>query len=320
MQKRIFTTILLFLTLLSVGCSKKKEEYISRTDYKLNTIVYVALYDKQEEGLLDVCMNLCSRYEQTFSRTSPASELYKLNESRDLEVSDELLELISLGVELGERTDGLFDITIAPVAELWDFSGEEPSVPTQTELDEALSSVDYRNIQIDGNHVTLENDASIDLGALAKGYIADRLKEYLLSEGVTSAIINLGGNTLCIGNKPTDEAFQIAIKKPFADQNEMLEIASVTDQSLVTSGIYERGFEKDGIWYHHILNPATGYPNDTDLTSVSIQSDLSVDGDALSTICMSLGSKKAQEFLQNYPGVKAWFVLKDESVIYVDNN
>ena len=318
MRKRIFTTILLFLTILCVGCGRKKEEYISRTDYKLNTIVYVALYDRQEERLLDVCMNLCSRYEQTFSRTSPTSELYKLNESKDMEVSDELLDLIALGVELGEKTDGLFDITIAPVAELWNFSGETPSVPVQAELDEALSSVDYRNIRIDGNHVTLENNASIDLGALAKGYIADRLKEYLLSEGVTSAIINLGGNTLCIGSKPTNEAFQIAIKKPFSDQNEVLEIASVTDQSLVTSGIYERGFEENGIWYHHILDPADGYPNDTDLISASIQSDLSVDGDALSTICMSLGSEKAQEFLLNYPGVKAWLVLRDESVICVE--
>ena len=166
--------------------------------------------------------------------------------------------------------------------------------------------------------MTLPAGMEIDLGGIAKGYIADRLKEYLLSEGVTSAIINLGGNTLCIGSKPTNEAFQIAIKKPFSDQNEVLEIASITDQSLVTSGIYERGFEENGIWYHHILDPTDGYPNDTDLISASIQSDLSVDGDALSTICMSLGSEKAQEFLLNYPGVKAWLVLRDESVICVE--
>ena len=311
--------ILLFLTLLCTGCGRKKEEYLSKTDYKLNTIVYIALYDKQEEGLLDVCMNLCSRYEQTFSRTLPTSELYRLNESKDMEVSDELLELITLGIELGKKTDGLFDITIAPVAELWNFSAEEPCIPTQTDLDKALSSVDYRNIRIDGNRVTLENNASIDLGALAKGYIADRLKEYLISEGVTSAIINLGGNTLCIGNKPNNQAFQIAIKKPFSDQNEILEVTSVTDQSLVTSGIYERGFEEKDVWYHHILDPSNGYPNDTDLSSVTVQSDLSVDGDALSTICMSLGSEKARAFLQNYPDVTAWFVLKDESVVRITN-
>lgn len=308
---------LLLLTMLCFTGCQKKEEYISRTDYKLNTVVYVALYDKQEEGILDVCMNLCSLYEQTFSRTSPTSELYKLNKTKEMDVSDELLELIALGVDLGEKTDGLFDITIAPIAALWDFSGEEPSVPTQEELDEALCSVDYHNIRIEGNHITLENDASIDLGALAKGYIADRLKDYLISEGVSSAIINLGGNTLCVGSKPGKESFQIAIKKPFTDQNEVLEVISINDQSLVTSGIYERGFEEDGIWYHHILDPSTGYPNDTDLVSVSIQSDLSVEGDALSTICMSLGSEKAQEFLKEYPGIHAWFVLKDDTVIHM---
>lgn len=309
--------ILLFLTILCVGCGQKKEEYISRTDYKLNTVVYVAIYDRQKEGLLDACMNLCSRYEQIFSRTSPSSELYRLNESKDMEVSDELLKLIELGIECAEQTDGIFDITIAPLAELWNFSGEDPSVPKQQDIDTALASVDYRCIEVNGNHVTLHNGASIDLGALAKGYIADRLKDYLVSEGVRSAIINLGGNTLCIGAKPDGSAFQIGIRKPFGEQNEILETVSCADQSLVTSGIYERGFEEDGVWYHHILDPDTGYPADTDLAGVTIQSGLSVQGDALSTICMSLGSEKAQEFLKKYPNVKAWLVREDGTVIHV---
>lgn len=309
--------ILLFLTILCVGCGQKKEEYISRTDYKLNTVVYVAIYDRQKEGLLDTCMNLCSQYEQIFSRTSPSSELYRLNESKDMEVSDELLELIELGIECAEQTDGIFDITIAPLAELWNFSGEDPSVPKQQDIDTALASVDYRCIEVNGNHVTLHNGASIDLGALAKGYIADRLKDYLVSEGVRSAIINLGGNTLCIGAKPDGSAFQIGIRKPFGEQNEILETVSCADQSLVTSGIYERGFEEDGVWYHHILDPDTGYPADTDLAGVTIQSGLSVQGDALSTICMSLGSEKAQEFLKKYPNVKAWLVREDGTVIHV---
>lgn len=309
--------ILLFLTILCVGCGQKKEEYISRTNYKLNTVVYVAIYDRQKEGLLDACMNLCSRYEQIFSRTSPSSELYRLNESKDMEVSDELLKLIELGIECAEQTDGIFDITIAPLAELWNFSGEDPSVPKQQDIDTALASVDYRCIEVNGNHVTLHNGASIDLGALAKGYIADRLKDYLVSEGVRSAIINLGGNTLCIGAKPDGSAFQIGIRKPFGEQNEILETVSCADQSLVTSGIYERGFEEDGVWYHHILDPDTGYPADTDLAGVTIQSGLSVQGDALSTICMSLGSEKAQEFLKKYPNVKAWLVREDGTVIHV---
>lgn len=317
MKRIIYGTIFLLAAVFLVGCSGNKQEYISRTEFKLNTVVTVALYDKQEETLLDGCMELCDRYERIFSRTLPESELYRLNEEKELEVSDELLSLISLGISYGEKTGGLFDITVAPLAELWNFTGEEPSVPSQEELDAALASVDYQNIVINGNHVSLLNGASIDLGALAKGYIADRIKEYLLSEGVESAIINLGGNVLCVGEKTDGTAFQVAIQKPFADRNEALEAVSVTNQSVVTSGIYERGFEENGVWYHHILNPFTGYPNTTDLTGVTIQSDLSVDGDALSTICMSLGSEKAAEFLEQYPEIKAWLILADDTVIRI---
>lgn len=318
MKKIKYLCIPLILTVFFSGCGQKKQEYIQKTDFKLNTVVQVSIYDKQNEGYLDTCMNLCDRYERIFSRTLPESELYQLNKSKEMEVSDELLELIRLGVDYGERTGGRFDITIAPLSDLWNFSGEEHHVPEAADLAQALAAVDYRNIHMDGNLVTLENGASIDLGALAKGYIADRLKEYLISEGVKSAIINLGGNVLCVGAKPDGEAFQVAIQKPFADRTEAITVAPVTDQSVVTSGIYERGFEEDGVWYHHILDPDTGYPNDTDLSSVTIQSDRSVDGDALSTICMALGSEETQEFLQQYPDIHAWLVTKEGEVLTVN--
>lgn len=320
MKMKKYIRILLVLILFCTGCGQQKPEYISITDYKLNTVVYVALYAPQKEELLDTCMELCGQYERIFSRTLPESELYQLNEKKEMDVSDDLLTLIRMGVEYGEMTDGLFDITVAPLAALWDFTGEAPKVPSQEAVSKALQTVNYRNIRIDGSHVVLQNNASIDLGALAKGYIADRLKEYLVSEGVTSAIINLGGNVLCIGEKPDHSAFEIAIQKPFAERNEALESTSVIDQTVVSSGIYERGFEEDGVWYHHILNPFTGYPNTTDLTGVTVQCSRSVDGDALSTISMSLGSEKAEEFLKQYPDVKAWLVLENGDVIRVNHN
>lgn len=311
MKKFLKFIILLLFVLLFTGCRQKKPEYISKTDFKLNTVVTVSLYDRQEQQLLDNCMALCDRYEKIFSRTMESSELYQLNKTKSMEVSDELLQLISLGISCGEQTEGLFDITIAPLSTLWDFSGEEHLVPSREDLDEALESVDYRNVLLEGNHVTLLNDASIDLGALAKGYIADRMKDYLLSEGVQSALINLGGNILCIGQKPDGSAFQVGIQKPFAHRNETAGAVSVTDRSLVSSGIYERGFEADGVWYHHILDPATGYPVSSDLTGVTILSDRSVQGDMLSTICLSLGKQKAREFLKQFPGTQAWLI--DES-------
>ena len=315
MKRTKYIFILLFLSVFFAGCSRKKQEYISITDFKLNTVVYVALYEPQKEYLLDECMKLCDRYERIFSRTLPESELYRLNETKEMDVSDELLELIQRGIDYGEKTDGIFDITIAPLAALWNFTGDEHQVPAQEALDKALQTVDYQNVVVDGSHVTLKNHASIDLGALAKGYIADRMKEYLISEGVESAIINLGGNVLCIGRKPDGAAFQVAIQRPFSDRSDVLETTEVIDQTVVSSGIYERGFEADGIWYHHILNPFTGQPNTTDLTGVTIQCDRSVDGDALSTISMSLGSGRAEKFLSRYPGVQAWLVQKNGEVI-----
>lgn len=315
MNRTKYIGIFLLLIVFCTGCGRNRQEYLSATDFKLNTVVNVALYEPQREELLKECMELCDKYERIFSRTLPESELYRLNESKNMDVSDELLELIQMGIDYGEKTDGLFDITIAPVAALWDFTGENPHVPEQAELDTALSSVDYRNILVDGNHVILENNASIDLGALAKGYIADRLKEYLLSENVKSAIINLGGNVLCIGHKTDGTDFQVAIRRPFAEQNEVIDVTSVNDQTVVSSGIYERGFEENGVWYHHILNPFTGYPNTTDLTGVTIQTDRSVDGDALSTICMALGSERAEQFLKQYPNIRAWLILDDGTMI-----
>lgn len=319
MKRTKYSFIFLLLIIFCTGCGRNRPEYISATDFQLNTVVNVALYEPQNKELLDACVDLCSRYELIFSRTLPESELYRLNESKEMDVSDELLELIRTGIDYGERTDGVFDITIAPVSALWDFSGDDPHVPAQEELKNALQTVGYKNIVISGNHVTLNNGASIDLGALAKGYIADRLKEYLLSEGVKSAIINLGGNVLCIGHKPDGTDFQVAIQKPFAERNETIDATSVDDQTVVSSGIYERGFEEDGIWYHHILNPFTGYPNTTNLTGVTIQTDRSVDADALSTICMSLGSEHAEEFLKQYPGIRAWLILEDGTLIKIEN-
>lgn len=317
MKKTKYFCIFLLLSIFFTGCGQNRQEYISATDFKLNTVVNVALYEPQKEELLKNCMDLCDKYERIFSRTLPESELYRLNDSKDMDVSGELLTLIQTGIEYGEKTNGLFDITIAPVAALWDFSGEDPHVPDQEELDTALLSVDYRNILVNGNHVTLQNNASIDLGALAKGYIADRLKEYLLSESVESAIINLGGNVLCIGHKTDGTSFRVAIQRPFAERNEMIDTTSVDDQTVVSSGIYERGFEENGVWYHHILDPFTGYPNTTDLTGVTIQTDQSADGDALSTICMSLGSKRAEQFLKQYPDVRAWLILEDGDMIKI---
>ena len=321
------------------GCSAKTENVkntdagsqdpISATAIKLNTAVTVTIYDSQDRELLTECMNLCDKYEKIFSRTADDSELYQLNH-RELtpvkgtedtyQVSDSLAELIQKGLYYSDLSDGAFDIAIEPLTSLWDFTAEDPQIPEDSLIQTALSKCDYHNVSVggkDNNEITLKtDDTAIELGAIAKGYIADRLKEYLISQDVKSAIINLGGNVLCIGGKPDDSSFKIGIQKPFADRSETIAVMDIKDKSVVSSGVYERCFEQDGTLYHHLLNPKTGYSYDNGLIAVTIISDQSVDGDALSTTCFALGLEDGLKLAESLDDVQAFFVTSDYEIHY----
>lgn len=309
------------------GCNSKAADPISTTDFKLNTVIKVTIYDSQDTSLLDESMAICDKYEKIFSRTLADSELYKLNhrllpaleEAPDTYlVSEPLAELISEGLHYSELSRGAFDIAIEPLTSLWDFTAENPSVPDDSKILEAVSRCNYKNVSVNQQNITLRTeDTTLELGAVAKGYIADKIKEYLISQNVKSAIINLGGNVLCIGSKPDGTPFKIGIQKPFADRNETIATMDITDKSVVSSGIYERCFEENGTLYHHILNPQTGYPYDNDLVAVTIISDKSVDGDALSTTCFALGLENGLDFAEAQ-NVQAFFVTKDYEVHYTE--
>ena len=334
----MFTASLILCPAVLSGCSAqlgnaentdaKSQEPISATEIKLNTAVTVTIYDSQDRDLLTECMNLCDKYEKIFSRTASDSELYQLNH-RELapvdgtedtyQVSDSLAELVSEGLNYSEMSEGAFDIAIEPLTSLWDFTAEDPQVPEDSLIQAALSKCDYHNISVDKdkNEITLKtDDTAIELGAIAKGYIADRLKDYLVSQNVKSAIINLGGNVLCIGEKPDNSAFKIGIQKPFADRSETIAVMDIRDKSVVSSGIYERCFEQDGTLYHHLLNPKTGYPYDNGLIAVTIISDQSVDGDALSTTCFALGLENGMKLAESLDDVQAFFVTSDYKIHY----
>lgn len=300
------------------GCTSPLDnESLSMTGMYFDTVVTVEVWGADRE-VLDHCEELCGYYEQLFSRTIEDSEVSKINNSggQPVTVSDETAELIRLGLEYGDISDGYFDITIASASELWDFTdNEEKTLPDPGELTEAVTHIDYHNVRVDGNTVTLSDpDTKIDLGGIAKGYIADQLKKYLEEEGVEHALINLGGNMLAVGSKYDGSPFRIGLQKPFEPDGTPIVVLEVNDQSVVTSGNYERYFEKDGTIYHHILDPDTGYPIQNDLYQVSIISDRSVDGDALSTTCYALGLEKGMELIQSLDGVEAVFVTSDYEI------
>ena len=318
-MKKTRKSLMLFLfPLLLSGCSLKTQEPISKTGIYFDTVIQIDIYDSNDTKLLNKCFEYCESFEQTISRTIETSEIYKINHSKGnpVEVSDVTLELLQKGIEYGDLTNGKFDITIAPLMELWDFKNNSGDVPSHDDILEALSHVNYKNIVIDGNKVSLSDpDAAIDLGGIAKGYMADYLKEYLISEGIENALINLGGNILTVGSKPDGTPYYLGIQKPFDKQGTTITSVKVTDSSVVSSGVYERYFEVDNTLYHHILDTTTGYPCDNNLLGVTILSEKSVDGDALSTSCFVLGLDAGHKLIKTLDGVEAIFITENYKLI-----
>ncbi|MBQ8185198.1 MAG: FAD:protein FMN transferase [Lachnospiraceae bacterium] len=322
--------LLLFMgSVLLTGCQPKVAQPITRTELHLNTVVTVTIYDSADEALLDEAMALCEYYEAIFSRTLETAELARLNAAakdpantgQALPVSEDLAALIEQGLFYSELSGGAFDITLEPVSSLWDFSSAgEKTAPDPAAIEASLPLVDHRQVALetDPDSIIIFQQAGmgLDVGAIAKGYIADRMKEHLISRGVTSATINLGGNLLCIGEKTGDQPFKIGIQKPFADHSETIAYMEIRDASVVTSGIYERCFEDEGQFYHHLLNPQTGYPYFNDLISVTIVSPDSVDGDALSTACFALGLEEGMKLLDDLDGIYGVFITRDYGIYY----
>ncbi|MBR0149489.1 MAG: FAD:protein FMN transferase [Lachnospiraceae bacterium] len=266
--------------------------------------------------------------------------------------SPETMEVMDKALEYCELSEGRFDVTIGAVSSLWDFHEDgDHTLPDKKKLSEALETVDYHNIMINcqsdtgtdtdtdigtnasdtgtdkKKYIDTDTDSSciitlndpgshIDLGAIAKGYCADKITSLLKEKDVTSAMINLGGNICVIGSKPDGSPFTIGIEKPYSNRQDISARTDISNGTIVTCGIYERFFEKDGIKYHHILDPDTGYPVDTDLLSVSVRSGPghSADCDALSTVCLLLGYEKASELIEKKDGFDALFILKDNSI------
>lgn len=236
----------------------------------------------------------------------------------EISVSDKLSDILDRGLYYSKLSKGNFDITIEPVSSLWDFSSGEGKVPEKEKIKEALEYVDYRNVEIHGNTLILQMlGIGIDLGGIAKGYIADLLKEYLSQNGVTGGIIDLGGNILCIGKKNEKENFRIGVRQPFADRSETVAVVGICDKSVVSSGVYERYIQaEDGKTYHHILNPQTGYSYENELIGVTIISEKSVDGDGISTSAFALGLKRGMELINSMEETEAVFITEDETLHY----
>ena len=351
-QNPLFMFGLIFLISATMtGCSRNSSKVpVSRTGFAFDTVVTITIYDASKIEVLDHCLALCGDYEALFSPTQEGSEIWNINHAggKATAVSYDTASLIQSALYYCDQSHGMLDLTLRPITEEWDISGQMEQaaeltdrkyyIPSKQTLSELLEHVNYRNVIItdaDGNtvgyqdtlsdhdsyFVTLEDaQSAIDLGFIAKGYIADRLKAYLLSEGIENGIISLGGNILLIGTKPDSSPFNVGIQKPFGAANEVLTTIRQSNISIVTSGCYERYFttgesQKDRTIYHHIFDTTTGCPVQNELLSVTILSRSSMEGDALSTYCYLLGLKKGLEYIHSLENVEALFVTKDYEII-----
>ena len=307
-----FTAALALVSAILTGCTRNTEP-ISRTGFYFDTVIQITLYDTADESVLDGCFALAEKYENLFSATKERSDVWNINHAggETVTVSEETVKLLIWAADYANTTEGAIDPTIRPVSELWDFGSEgDAHVPEDVAIKEALTHVSYENIRFG----VAPSDETGDLGFIAKGYIADRMKEYLLAHDVKSACISLGGNVLAIGEKPDGSPFRIGIQKPFAETGTALDTVEIRDTSVVTSGIYERCFYENDVLYHHVLDTATGYPVDNELAGVTIICESSAKADALSTACLCLGLEEGRKLLDAEKDVAYLLVTRDGEV------
>lgn len=325
MKKKLIYPLLIIITILLLVSANdtnivfKKTEPRTYIHFCFDTICQITIYssqDKDEQTIVNECFDICDKYDQTFNKYRNDSDIFKINSSENkyADVSDETLKIVEDSIYYSTLSHGAFDITISPITDLWDINNN-PHIPQRKKINKALKTVNYKDILIKNKKIKLsKKNQSIDLGGIAKGYVADKIKEYLINNNVSSAIINLGGNILTIGNN-NNQDFKIGIKKPFGkNDSDYSATILLSDKSVVTSGIYERYFKKNDKIYHHILDPQKGYPCDNNLYSVTIISDKSEDGDALSTACFVLGLDKGRNLINSLNDVYAVFITKDYKI------
>ena len=289
--------LILSLMILCSGCGAEKElPKLSEVGFYLDTVIILTAYTDDDQVLKDA-MEECSRYEKLLSATIEGSDVWRINhgDGQPVEVSDDTMEVLRCAVRIAELSGGAFDVTIAPVSSIWDFTSGEAVLPDAEKIARAAELVDYTKLELEGNTVRLPAGMMIDPGGIAKGYIADSVKAWLMDKGVRHAILSFGGNVVGIGTKPDGSDWKVGIQDIDKATGEYMLVSRNNGGSTVTSGIYERGFDLDGVRYHHLLSTETGWPVQNELASVTIFSDSSMLGDALSTTAFVAGDRRGNQ-------------------------
>ncbi|RCW60180.1 MULTISPECIES: FAD:protein FMN transferase [Halanaerobium] len=318
-KKIILITIIAVILLTLTGCSNKEEKIPQADDsaFLMDTLVQMRAHGENAEKAVEASMERIRELENLMSKTIETSDIYKLNNSPEMkiDINQESMKVLKKAVNYAEQTDGNFDPTIGALVELWGIGTKNPEVPSESEIKRALSNTGYQYLKLyDSSAEITRPGVKVDLGGIAKGFAAEEVKKVVENYGIEHAFVNLGGNVLVIGDKVDGTPWKIGIQDPRKDRGNVMAIVDAVDKTIVTSGNYERYFEKDGKIYHHIIDPKTGYPAENNLLSVSIISENSFDADALSTAVYVMGLKKGMKFIENMEDVNVMIITEDLDV------
>lgn len=326
MRKKLMI-ILMILCSMSVlyGCSKKNLEINNDKSYEmvqeiLGTIVSGKAYGEKSKEALEAAFERAEEIQQIMSVKSEESEISYVNSNaakEPIKVSEELFYVVETALKYSEITEGALDVTIGKLIDLWGIGTENANIPEEIILERYKNKYNYKNVILNSKDKTiyyLNNNIKIDLGAIAKGYIADEMKVILEEANIKSAILNLGGNVITIGKKIDDSKWTVGITDPLNISN-LKATVKIDNETVVTSGNYERYFEVDRRRYHHILNPFTAMPAEEGIVSTTIISENSMVADALSTATYILGVDKSLEIIESISGVEGIFITENGEVI-----
>lgn len=329
--KQLFAVLIVtLLTLTSCYNPSFNKKGWTQADKALGTFVQITIFtpptlsDKTTEEILDELISDIQTYGTLFGKYSPEGEIYKVNHTpagKSVLLSPLTAELIEKSLNYAEQTNGLFNPAINPVVSLWSQYKKENTIPPQQEIERTIKLTDYKKVNLTttntttGPTITLETQGmGLDLGGVAKGYIADLLFAKLEQYGISSAIINLGGNIHIKGMKQWGRKFSVGIQDPNEDIGNFIGVVKIYNQAVVTSGDYQRFVIIDGKKYHHIIDPRTGYPGESDLRSVTIISNSGSEADALATGVFLMGLERGSEFIKNNKHLEAIFITNQNKV------
>ncbi len=313
----IFLHILCILPLLLCACAPQTA---SRDLFAMDTYMHLTAHGGNADAVLGLCAQRIAELEQTLSVTDETSDIWEINhaDGKPVTISPDTASLLTAAQEIGEETGGALDISLYPVLSAWGFTQDTQQIPDAQTLADALELVDFRRITLDGDTVQLPAGMQLDLGALAKGYTGDCVLELLRENGVTSALVSLGGNVQALGTKPDGSRWTVAVQSPF-DPAAQLCTVEIADAAVITSGSYERYFtDENGNSYHHILDPSDGFPADNGLVSVTVIGENGLRCDALSTALFVLGKEDAAQFWQEYGDFEMILVTQDGELSYTE--